>query len=540
MWSRVLRIEPGIIGIENNFFHLGGHSLRGTVLAARIEKEFNAAYPLSALFRAPFIRAAANTIKQAKRQIYSPLESVERKEYYPVSPIQKRLFIVHQLEGIGTAYNLVDAFIMEGPLDRQRLEQAFLQLIKRHESLRTSFHIVDGQPVQKIQEDFDFEFEYFDSKIDLVEVEVKVKAERKWQLPTSIINDFSRPFDFSRAPLLRVRLVRLAEDENSRLLLVDIHHIVTDGTSRSIFYRDLLAFYENRQLTGLSLQYKDFSQWQTRGKHKTGLESQEQYWLHRFKEKPPDSDIFTDFPRPPLQSFAGEVLSFTLEQKLMEKIDRLTKETGTTLFMVLLAVYSILLSKYTGQEDITVGTPVAGREHADLENLIGLFINALPMRNYPRRELTFAEFLGKVKENTLNAFENQGYPFDYLLEKLDIKVNMGRNPIFDVELVLLNMEQPRLETKQLTFIPCGYELHVTQVDLALYGIESEKEIELNLFYCTALFKRSTMERFINYFKEILWVVVEDRNIKLKDIYISYSLEGTKSDVYKDIEADLEF
>jgi len=226
--------------------------------------------------------------------------------------------------------------------------------------------------------------------------------------------------------------------------------------------------------------------------------------------------------------------------ELIEKIYRLAQETGTTLYMVFLAVYNILLSKYTGCEDIIVGTPVAGRDHGDFENIIGVFINALPMRNFPGEERTFHEFLKEVKENTIQAYENQGYPFDHLLETLNVKVDMGRNPVFDVELVVLNMDRPQLETKGLRFIPYDYDSGVTQVDIALYVTESEEEIDFNLFFCTALFKRSTMERFISYFKEIASTVVENREIFLKDIEVSYELTGTKSDVYDNMAGDLEF
>jgi tyrocidine synthetase-3 len=551
LFSKLLGIQTEKIGIHTHFFRAGGHSLKAAQLTAKIHNAFQVIVPIIEVFKHPTIRELAEYISQSGEEEYIPIEATEKKEYYALSSIQKRLFLVQQMEGIETAYNLAEAFIVEGQLNPQQLEQAFQLLIQRHESLRTSFHIVDDQPVQRVHDTVDFEIEGLAAlpykgnhetheKFELTteNTEGIDPATGNWQLATSTIKNFIHPFDLSQAPLLRVGLSQLAE--NKYLLLVDIHHIVSDGTSQAILYRDLFALYENRELPHLGIQYKDFSQWQRGLKRKKAIDKQGKYWQQRIGEKLPNSDIFTDFHRPPMQSFAGDRIGFALKEEVAQKINRLAEETGATLYMVLLAVYSILLSKYTGQEDIIVGTPVAGREHQDIENLIGVFINALPMRNYPKKELAFTEFLKQVKKNTLNAFENQGYPFDYLLEKLDIKVDMGRSPVFDVELVLLNMEKPALETSQLTFIPYDYKINVTQVDMALYGIESEKGIEFSLFYCTALFKRSTMERFINYFKETLWVVVEDRNIKLKDIHISYSLEKTKSDVYNDIEADLEF
>ncbi|UCH96903.1 MAG: amino acid adenylation domain-containing protein, partial [Candidatus Aminicenantes bacterium] len=537
LFSKLLGIQTEKIGIHTHFFRAGGHSLKAAQLTAKIHNAFQVIVPIIEVFKYPTIRELAEYISQSGEEEYIPIEAAEKKEYYALSSIQKRLFLVQQMEGIETAYNLAEPFIVEGQLNPQQLEQAFQLLIQRHESLRTSFHIVDDQPVQRIRKEVEFKIEYYKEGTRGL-APLSIPEARSSQPAADIISSFIRPFDLSEAPLLRVGLSQLAE--NKYLLVVDIHHIVSDGTSQTILYRDLFALYENRELPHLGIQYKDFSQWQRGAKRKKAIDKQGKYWQQRIGEKLPDSDIFTDFPRPPMQSFAGDRIDFAFKEEVAQKINRLAEETGTTLYMVLLAVYSILLSKYTGQEDIIVGTPVAGREHQDVENLIGVFINALPMRNYPKKELTFMQFLEEVKENTLNAFENQGYPFDYLLESLNIKVGINRNPIFDVELVLLNMEPQELAAKELTFISYEYEMNVTQVDLALYGIESEKGIEFSLFYSTSLFKRSTMERFIDYFKEILGVVVEDRNIKLKDIHISYSLEETKADIYNELEADLEF
>ncbi|MGD2085540.1 MAG: amino acid adenylation domain-containing protein [Candidatus Aminicenantes bacterium] len=527
LFSRLLGIQKEKIGINTHFFKAGGHSLKAAQLTTIVHQAFNVNLSIVDIFKAPYLRELAETIKKSGQVAYTAVEPTEKKEYYPLSPIQKRLFIISQMEDIGTAYNLTEIFIAAGPLDGQRLEQASRLLIRRHDSLRTSFVMVNDELVQRVHEEND--------KCQITNY--KQIPDFKSQI-TTIIKNFIRPFDLAAAPLLRMGLVET--DDKKYLFLVDIHHIVSDGTSQGILFRDLFALYEGRELPKLPIQYKDFSLWQTSAKGKSEIARQEQYWLRKFEKKLPNGDIFTDFPRPSLQSFKGEQLSFTLQKELVENINRLTIETGTTLYMVLLAVYSILLTKYTGQEDIIVGTPVAGREHGDLENLIGIFINALPMRNYPKRELTFVEFLDNVKENTLNAFENQAYPFDYLLEKLNIEVDLSRNPVFDVELVLLNMEPQELAAGELRFIPYDYEVKVTQVDMALYGIESGKEIRFNLFYAAALFKRSTMERFIDYFKEVLRAVLGDRNIKLKDIHISSALAGTESEAYRHLENNLEF
>jgi hypothetical protein len=508
---------------------LGGHSLKATQLASRIHKAFNVIIPIADIFKAPTIRDLARYVDAAGKVRYSLIEPVEEKEYYPLSAIQKRFFIVSRMEGVGAAYNIPGIFIVEGPLNRRRLERAFQLLIERHESLRTSFEIRDGEAVQVVHNTVDFQVKYTQAKdLDLHD-EDKVNA---------LIRDFIQPFDLSRAPLLRVELAAITGGKH--LLLIDIHHIVSDGTSQDILFRDFFALYDNRELPELPIQYKDFSQWQRNAGRIAEIKKQEEYWLSRFEKALPESDIFTDFPRPPVQSFEGEKIRFTFGSEVTEKIYQLTRVTGTTLYMVLLSVYSILLSRYTGQEDVTVGSPVAGREQGDLDNIIGLFINALPMRNFPKADLTFREFLEEVKQNTLNAFENQGYPFDNLLEKLDIKGDTARNPVFDSELVLLNMGKPQSEMEEITFTLWDYDAGITQVDIALYAVEFEGTIRFDLFYCTVLFKRETMERFVTFFDEIMAKVVENYDIPLKDIRISYELEGAASDVYDNMEDDLDF
>jgi non-ribosomal peptide synthetase component F len=251
-------------------------------------------------------------------------------------------------------------------------------------------------------------------------------------------------------------------------------------------------------------------------------------------------DLFTDFPRPPVQSFKGESLYFAFEKGVKERIYRLMKETDATLYMVLLAALNVLLYRYSGAEDIVIGTAAAGRQHVDFQQVIGLFINALALRNYPQGHKTFEEFLEEVKQNAAAAFQDQGYPYGLLLEKLKIKKDVGRNPLFDVELVVQNMEEPRLETEGLTFSPYDYEPGVTQVDMGFYVMEAGDKIHVNLVYCTDLFKKETMERLIGYFKEIMACLSDDPGIRLADIVMAHHLEPAAHDRFEDDEQDFGF
>jgi non-ribosomal peptide synthetase component F len=253
-------------------------------------------------------------------------------------------------------------------------------------------------------------------------------------------------------------------------------------------------------LPQLSLQYKDFSQWQydrlTSGK----IREHEAYWWEQFSDELPVLNMPFDFPRPSVQSFEGDQFHFTLEKSLTRHLNHLVKETGTTLFMVLLAVYNMLLARYTGQEDIVIGTTIAGRSHPDLANIIGLLIETLALRNYPLGNLRFEEFLKEVKQTTLKAYENQAYPFKELIKKVWDENDLSRNPLFDAMLMVQNFEPAEFELEGLRFFPYespGNETpHMSKVDFTLEAQEAGEEIYFSLEYCTRLYKRETMERFV--------------------------------------------
>jgi hypothetical protein len=451
------------------------------------------------------------------------IKPLEKKEYYAASAMQKKLYLLNQMEGIGTAYNLPSGYILLGKLNRQRLERTFQLLIHRHESLRTSLALVGNELVQIIHqtEDLKLQIRYVVSDHEIEDHKLN-----------DLVFTFFEPFDLTRAPLMRIGLVKLAEEKH--LLIFDVHHIVSDATSYMIMIRDFNILYEDegKNLPGLKLRYKDFAVWQNNELGKTAMKKQEEYWLNQFKGDIPLLQLFMDYPRPTVQSFAGEKINFHIDQALTKKLNQLIKETKTTLFIMLLAVFNILLSKYAGQEDIIVGAPIAGRQSVDLENINGLFINTLPIRNHPAANKTFAEFLKEVKQNSLNAFENQGYPFAELIEKLDLNRDISRNPLYDVELIVqnINISQASLKMKGTKVISLPYEARATQVDISLEAAEFHERIEFFLTYCTKLFKRETIDKFFEFLKKIISVVVENKEIKLEDITVPYHLEKAQLNI----------
>jgi len=529
IWSEVLGIEKDKISMLSNFFDLGGHSLRATTLISKINKELEVRLPLAEVFRSPTIRGLSGYIEGLKQSFFVSIGSTEAKEYYPQSSIQGRLYVLQQMELATTAYNVSLAAVLEGELEKNRLEGIFRELVQRHESLRTSFHIIDGTSVQRVHKKVDFKVEYHD--ISRAEAEAEAYQETGGPQPAAaLISSFIRPFDLSRPPLLRVGLIK--EQEQRYILMIDMHHTITDGVSMGLFLRETMALYSGEKLTSLRLQYRDYTQWQTSEGQKKAIEGQKEYWLRQFEDEVPVLDMPIDYPRPAVQSFEGTVFYFNVSGELTRSINQMALDTGTTLYMLLLAIYNILLSKICGQEDIIVGTPIAGRRHADLANIIGMLVNTLAMRNFPDPEKKFIDFLQELKERTLQAFENQEYQFENLVEQVSVNRDTGRNPIFDTMFALQNTEVqpnevPMVEIPQLQIKPYETENRTSIFDLNMTCIESEEELICSLEYCTKLFKNETINGFAIYFQQILAAVLENPNQKISRIEIITAEEKKK-------------
>jgi non-ribosomal peptide synthetase component F/acyl carrier protein len=531
VWSEILGIPQSALGIDDNFFQLGGHSLKATLLASYIHKELDTKIPLAEIFRVPTIRGLARQVKGSVTDAFMSIRPVEEKEYYDLSSAQRRIFIQSQLQETGIVYNIPIVVILEGVIHEDRLQHALRKLIHRQEILRTSFHTFKRESFQRIHDAADIEFavEYHDLSNKQGAAGSGEESHKR------IVRNFIRFFDLSRVPLVRSGLIKLEEEKH--ILMVDMHHIVTDGTSLAIFLRELLSLYTGRQLPELRLRYKDFSEWQTgiqqAGERDNSGKRQEQYWLGRFAGDIPQLALPTDFPRPPVREFEGNVIVAAIDKQLAGEVRQFASESETTVYMVLLAVFNILLSKYTLQEDIVVGTGVAGRRHADLERIIGMFVNMLSMRNQPGEEKQFTGFLQEVKKNAIDAFDNQDYQFEELVEKLDIPRGTGRNPIFDAEFTLQNTavtemeyEVPGIRIKAYDTI----EARSTKFDLSLEAVEESNGISMILNYSTVLFKPSTAEKIIGHYIEILHQVLENREIKLKDIRLSHKLSAAAVEI----------
>ncbi len=523
IWADILGVEKSVISIDSNFFRLGGHSLKATGLVSRIHKALEVKLELSQVFKTPTIAKLAQAVKKSGKSIYKSIQPVEKNEYYPLSSAQNRMFMLNRIKDeTDISDNTHGVMHVEGNLNRQRLENVVKQLIKRHEALRTSFELLDETPLQRVHKSVDSQVEYYD-------ISNANPGEDRGDLIENIIQDFIRPFDLTKPPLMRVGLAKAAV--NNYILIYDLHHIITDGGSGDIFVVEFMRLYGGGELPALKIQYKDFAVWQNNLLQPQVIRKQEEYWMSVFPGDIPVLNMPTDFPRPQVQSFAGDAVHFQVAGNLAKNINKLVTKTDTTLYIVLSAIFNVVLSKYTGQEDIVIGTAIAGRGHDDLENVIGFFVNTLAIRNYPKKEKSFTLFLEEVKDNSLKAYENQDYQFDQLVKKLDIKRDPGRHPLFDFYFLVHNenfrKKRSNRDIAALNFKPFGYEVKSTQFDIIIHAYEGSDVIDFDLLYCTDLFKPTTIEEFIADFKEVALSITQTPGTKLADIKISHGLYDKK-------------
>jgi bacitracin synthase 3 len=509
LWGEVLGLNKDNIGIDANFFELGGDSLRATTLIAKIHKEYDAQVPLLEFFKIPTIKGLSDIISRSKENKYTFIQPAEEKEYYPVSSVQRRLYLLQQIEDFNTAYNLPFVISLEGQPDLNKFKYAFDMLVSRHESLRTSFELVDEELVQRIHKEVDFDFQYLNSSSENHSVE-------------GFIQDIIRPFDLSCPPLIRAGLIKTAA--NKYIFWVDMHHILRDGQSEKLLKNEFLSLYAGEELPPMRLHYKDYAEWQNGPWMQETLKRQEKFWQKEFAGEIPVLNLPTDYQRPANQSFAGNSIFFQLDETGTTALNRIARTEGTTLFMTLLALYYVFLSKISHQDDIVVGTPIAARTHADLENIIGMFVNTLSIRTACSQNSSFKDLLSSVKDKAIQAFDNQDYSFEKLVESVAVERDLSRNPLFDVMFVLQNIAEVTDDSsakniENLLLEPYTVEKKTSKFDLSLMAVEGDNKLKFYFEYCTKLFKDETIWRFINYFKNILSCIIANPNTIISRIEI---------------------
>ncbi len=482
LWKDILLCD--YIGIDDNFFELGGNSLSATLLIGEIKKVFNIELSLSDFFKTPTIREISGLIEKDINNRFQKIYNTGSKKYYKTSFAQKRMFTLTEMEPFNIKYNIPLAFEIEGDLKLDQLEKAFNNLIRRHDILRTSFHIVENDLFQIIHKKFEFKLEYY------------VQKEHKLE---SLLKKFIKPFDLKKPCQLRAGIFHI--NKNKHILLCDIHHIIADGISCEILISELFDLYNQKPLPPVSLSYKDYSEWE-QNDFVYELEKQENYWC----------DLYSDFVEKPYlpstfsnvvddTKIAGKV-EYQFDQECQLIIKNMMRETGSTLYMVLLAALNIVISKYSNSNDIVVGTPVFGRTHPDVENIVGMFVNNLAMRNKPCSNKKVRDFLYEVKENTIRAIENQDYPFDKLVEKLNLKRDKG-NPLFDVDFGVDNFMNKKPEVKDLVIRDFPINLQPAKFNMSIMARELRGIVSISIEYNSNLFDKKYIKNFLFHYERIL-------------------------------------
>ena len=495
IWCDALKLKQ--VGISNDFFEIGGDSLSAVFVLSQILKEFKVTLGLTDLFTAKTIREIAELIDKKKVEEYLPIPNVPKSEYYELSSAQSRMFLINQIEGGSAKYNETQMLRVKGNLDKDRLENAFKEIIKRHEILRTGFFMVDNKPVQKVFDSVPFKIKYLDA--DESELD-------------EIKNEFVKAFNLGNPPLLRVLLVRINDHEH--MMFFDIHHIVIDGTSFGIFINEVLSLYEGRKLCEIKKQYKDFAAWQNNEAKSETIKKQEDFWMKQFEDEIPVLNLPTDFARPLVPSGKGNKVYFTIDKKTTKSIKNICQETETTMFMFLFAVYNVLLHRYSNQEDIVVGIPVAGRNHPDTENMLGMFINTLPIRTAPKGNMTFVEYLLQVKDVIIKCLENQEFQYEKIVNVLNVTRDMSRNPLFDVMFSLQNMDIPKTKTSDLEFEQLEFSNGTSKQDLSMFIREVDDKLEIETEFSTDLYKAESINRFNEHYSNCIKAILSKLDAKL--------------------------
>ncbi|MUG92150.1 amino acid adenylation domain-containing protein [Scytonema sp. UIC 10036] len=516
IWAELLGLER--LGIHDNFFNLGGHSLLATQVISRVRQAFQVKVQLRQLFEAPTVAGLAQIIEKTWRteeeQQTPSILPIARDKELSLSFAQERLWFLHQLEPKSTFYNISVAVRFTGRLNEMALQQSLCEIVRRHEALRTTFTTVKGQPMQVISPNVNLTTKV----IDLRQLS---KTHREAKAMNVAAAEAQKPFDLAQGPLLRTTLLQL--DEQECVALLTMHHIISDGWSTSVLIREITILYQAFcagfpvPLKELPIQYADYAHWQREWLQGEVRQRQLTYWQQHLASAPPILELPTDRPRPAVQSFRGAHQSFTLPKNLYTSLVALSHKHEVTLFMTLLAAFQTLMERYTGVEDIVVGSPIANRTRLETEGLIGFFVNTLVLRTNLSGNPTFEQLLSRVREVTLGAYAHQEMPFEQLVEVLQPERHLSHNPLFQVMFALQNAPQETLTLPGLQLQLLNPPTTTAQFDLTLVMEETDAELRGAMEYNSDLFDATTITRILRHFQTLLEGIVAAPEQRLSNI-----------------------
>ncbi|MBM7584496.1 tyrocidine synthetase-3 [Bacillus pakistanensis] len=506
VWQEVLGLDR--ISVRESFFALGGHSLKATILVSKLRKELQVEIEIKDIFTYQTVERLAEFVMQAEKLQHQSIPVVEQQEYYLASSAQRRMFTLDKIVDNKLLYNIPIAVRLIGNLDQRRFQESWQTLVERHESLRTSFEIIKGEVVQRVHPPVPF-------TIDFISVSHETEADWLQQL-------VSKSFDLKQAPLFRATV--LERTNRDFILVLNMHHIISDEASIGVILRELMDLYEGRALTEQKIQYKDYASWNNQLLQSETIKNQETYWVNQFTGEIPVLQLPTDFQRPSVKKYDGDSVSFVVDSSMITGLKKLTAYTGTTNYMVLLAAFKVLLAKYSRQDDVIIGTPIAGRTHVDVENVVGMFINTLAIRTSPRNDKTFLQYVEEVKSKALEAYSHQDYPFEYLVDQLKVKRDLSRNPLFDVMFSMEYPDIPQSSTEEISFVPYETPYPLAKFDLSLYAQEIDEQLQFTFQYSTGLFTKETIEQMAIHYQRILQSIIAQPEKSLASIEMLTEME----------------
>lgn len=510
IWKSILGLEK--ISTNSDFFELGADSLCSIKLISEIYEKLNIKIPVKVIFEHRTIISLAQYIdKKSEKTVLETITPIKKSPYYKTSSAQKRIYYASQVSGESSlSYNISGGVILDSPLNINKLQNCVNQLVKRHFSLQTYFEVVDNEIVQKID--------------TTASIGIETVACEENQLE-KVFQTFAKPFDLSQAPLARFMYVDFGNGKSA--FLINTHHIIADGTSMSLLIDELCKLYNKVELPIQSHHYIDFANWENLQLQSETYEKHKEFWKNKFVGEIPILNLPTQFSRPSVSSFQGEKIYFSIGHDLTASLYQLANQLQVTPYMLFLAAYYILLVKYSSQEDIVIGSPIVGRELPETYSMMGMFVNSLPLRNIVQKELLFQDFLNTVKQNCLACFEHQAYPFDELINQLDLKRDVSRNPLFDTMFIFQNTGNPEVsfgDIKAKYYIP---DMHISKFDLSLEIIPENDYLNLSLEYRTDLFENWFIQNMTTHYINILEKIIDNPNVAIKDIDILSAEEKNK-------------
>jgi amino acid adenylation domain-containing protein len=510
IWADVLGVTR--VGINNNFFELGGHSLKATQVVSSIQRDLHVRADLRDLFNHPTIAELAPRLRSSQTGQHVPIPKAAEAEYYPLSHAQRRLWVLSQMGEGSTAYNMPVALLLEGSIVVEAFQVVLGLLVQRHESLRTAFAVVDGVPQQKILPEAVCKLGF----VDLSREDDPDEAAHRLAL-----EDASAPFDLEKGMLVRASLLSL--NANRYVLLFNTHHIISDDQSMIVLVREFVRLYsavirgESVTLPPLPIQYRDYSSWQNEYLRSEAAAVHRDYWHRKLAGELPLLNLATDWARPPVRTYHGRTIGFQLDREQTAALSALGRARNASLFMTLVALTKVLLYRQTGQEEILVGFPISGRNHPDLQNQIGFYVNTLPLRDHVCGDGSFTELLDQVKTTAAEAYEHQVYPLDRLVDELDVVRDVSRSPMFDVVVVLQNADMAEPSIEGISVHPFVRRYDTSKFDLSFTFEERVGGLQVHIVYNTDLFSPARIKYVCGHFRELVASILSDPTVPVDQL-----------------------